>query len=48
MFKNRLDKYLENQDIQYNYRAALVTTTASKVNLGTGETLIQEKCPPQT
>ena len=48
MFKNRLDKYWENQDIWYNYRATLVTTTASKVNLGTDETLIQEKCPPPT
>ena len=37
MFKNRLDKYWQNQDIQYNYRVALVTTTASKVNLGTDE-----------
>ena len=48
MFKNRLDKYWENQDIWYNYRAALVTTTASKVSLGTDETLIPEKYPPRT
>ena len=48
MFKNRLDKYWENQDIQYNYRATLVTTPASKVYLGTDETLIQENCPPPT
>ena len=37
MFKNKMDKYCENQDIWYNYRAALVTTTANKVNLGTDE-----------
>ena len=46
MFKNRLDKYWENQDIWYNYGAALVTTTASKVNLGTDEKLIQENALP--
>ena len=47
MFKNRLDKHQENQDIWYNYRAALVTTIDSKVNLGTDETLIQENALPQ-